>query len=436
MSSFRRRLMMAAKGTPTGDLILRCTKVVSRVYISGTTYENQSFIGFIVSTGTEQAEITFGNVTYTVPPGTTNVRYIFGKWLDIDDGTPETGNVYFKGNFTRIRCNFIYNKAKNDDGYYTNQVDEVIYWSPNLLLDTTYMFAHQRRLTGTIVIPEGITNIGSETFLEAGADVAAGVTIILPQNINSIGYEALLDARLSEHTSLMNLLPPSLITIDDSAFRIHRESLMIVPEEFDMPNNIETIGDEAFGAYFWRSVKKVLLPQNIKTIGSEFGTDYWFMLNNDNGNILEEVVFRGTQLTDIGYAFCRYCVNLPEVILPSGLITIGSYSGRTLENAGKAIGGMSKIDIPASCTGNLDYFHNQEPALQIDASNMNRLDIYLRMETMPEVNSAFLDGCQARDTDDFDHVFIWVPTVEMQAAWKNYFQTSKPKIAARFFVGS
>ncbi len=142
------------------------------------------------------------------------------------------------------------------------------------------------RLSGTIllkylgaesrvVIPEGITRIGTEAF--AGNEAIDRV--ILPESLTEIGAEAFRDCLLLQSISfpegitrigegafehcvklLRASLPPHLVRVEERTFR-HCPAL----HEINFPEGLEEIGEGAF--YGCISLKKLVFPQHLTTIG-------------------------------------------------------------------------------------------------------------------------------------------------------------------------
>ena len=108
--------------------------------------------------------------------------------------------------------------------------------------------------TGNLEIPQGITNILENTFLDCGFDG----TLTLHNGITAIGNNAFKNTHFKGELSL----PKDLVTLSDNVFNGCDFS-----NELKLPENIASIGDNAF-ANNWRLMGVVEFPEGIQTIGA------------------------------------------------------------------------------------------------------------------------------------------------------------------------
>lgn len=167
----------------------------------------------------------------------------------------------------------------------------------------------------TVVIPEGVVEIGYEAF----SHCTILEKVVLPDSLITIQKTAF---AYCEALSSINF-PPNLTYIGDEAFIWTKLS------KVEIPSGITEIRDNAFSSCY--SLKTVVLPDGIKKIGKFAFTDC---------EQLKNINFPDG-LTEIGYAAFRSCYELYKVILPNSLITID-------EEAFAYINGMKYIYIPAS----------------------------------------------------------------------------------------
>lgn len=158
-------------------------------------------------------------------------------------------------------------------------------------------FANTTGITGTVVLPEGITEIPEGAFLNTG------ITGVDWSHITAIGKSA-----FSKCAGLTELhLPDSVTSIGESAFKGSG-----LTGELQLPNSVTSIGNEAF-----RNVKiegNLVLPSALTFLGTRAF----------NETTISSVTFPGT-LKNIGnYAFYN-CPNLSgTLIIPEGVVSIGT----------------------------------------------------------------------------------------------------------------
>lgn len=161
----------------------------------------------------------------------------------------------------------------------------------------TGAFMNMTGITGTVVLPERITEITEGAFLNTG------ITGVDWSHITVIGKSA-----FSKCVGLTELhLPDSVTSIGESAFKGSG-----LTGELQLPNSVTSIGNEAF-----RNVKiegNLVLPSALTFLGTRAF----------NETTISSVTFPGT-LKNIGnYAFYN-CPNLSgTLIIPEGVVSIGT----------------------------------------------------------------------------------------------------------------
>ena len=155
----------------------------------------------------------------------------------------------------------------------------------NNTVEVTYSDRNNNTYSGSVSIPETVTNNGTEysvTTIGESAFKGSDVTSVsMPEGITSIDYDAFYECENLESVTL--------------------------------PESLTTLGSDAF--YFCKSLKAVKIPSGVTAIpGSCF-----------NGCSSLESVTIPEGVTDIGGAAFSGC-NLKALTLPESLETIGSYA--------------------------------------------------------------------------------------------------------------
>ena len=228
----------------------------------------------------------------------------------------------------------------------------------NNTVEVTYSDLDHNSYSGSISVPETVTNNGTEysvTKIGGYAFKGSAVTSVsMPEGITSIGFEAFSGCQNLESVAL----PESLTTLGDYAFisckllktikipsgvtAIPRSCFfgcsslesVTIPEgvmtigsfafkscnlkALTLPESLEKIGDCAF--YDNRSLKSVNIPAKVKTIGKQAFYDC---------GLTELVIPEGVQTID-NYAFFNN--SLQNLTLPSTITSIGESAFRYNNN--------------------------------------------------------------------------------------------------------
>ncbi len=199
----------------------------------------------------------------------------------------------------------------------------------NNTVEVTYSDRDNNTYSGSISVPETVTNNGTEysvtTIGESAFKGSAVTSVSMPESITSIDYDAFYECKNLESVTL----PESLTTLDYDAFNSCQSLKTIkipsgvtaIPgscfyccsslESVTIPEGVMTIGEYAF--YFCSNLKSVILPNSLETI--EGG------LFSDCTN-LESVKIPNT-VTSIRHSAFQYCCNLESIIIPSSVNSIG-----------------------------------------------------------------------------------------------------------------
>jgi hypothetical protein len=126
---------------------------------------------------------------------------------------------------------------------------------------------------GAVIIPDGVTSVGSLAFYPA----TALTSITIPNSVTSIGYGA-----FAFTTSLTSILIPNFVTsIGDYAFYLATALTSIT-----IPNSVTSVGNYAF--YFATALTSVTIPDSVTSLG---GNAFY------NTTSLTQYTYCGTSLT-------------------------------------------------------------------------------------------------------------------------------------------
>ena len=216
----------------------------------------------------------------------------------------------------------------------------------------------------SIELPEGITSIGTSAFY----DCSNLTSIELPEGITSIGTYA-----FSGCSSLTSIeLPEGITSIGDGTFRYCSSLTSIeLPEgitsiryqtfsgcssltSIELPEGITSIGSSAF--YGCSSLTSIELPEGITSIGSSafYGCSSLTSIELPEGiTSIGSDTFSGCSsllsielpegITSIGSDAFRGCSSLLSIELPKGLTSIGSYAFYGCSN-------LTSIELPEGLT--------------------------------------------------------------------------------------
>ena len=222
----------------------------------------------------------------------------------------------------------------------------------NNTVEVTYSDRDNNTYSGSISVPETVTNNGTEySVTKIGEYAFKGSTVTsvsMPEGITSIEYDAFSECQNLESVTL----PESLTTLGYSAFKACK-----LLKTIKIPSGVTAIPDQCFDGC--SSLESVTIPEGVTTIG-----DYAFGYCNLNALTLPE------SLEKIGgYAFTGNkslkSVNIPakvktieteafnscgltELVIPEGVQTIGyntfgrnSLQNLTLPSTVTSIGGSA-----------------------------------------------------------------------------------------------
>lgn len=252
------------------DYILNVTKETRNTYANSTTYSDK-FIAFSVYGGTSGMTITYDGITKTVSASATET-ITFGKYLGVDDGTADTGDITFSGTGYVKTVSISTGKSTSS---YVNCVNSVVqYFGQNM---SSWSMSGQTRLQ-TFKIPSHITEIPEVAF----SGCTSLTTVKIPSAITRIWRAAFYGC-----SNLTNAkLNMSITRINDEAFYGCSKLPYIT-----LPNTLLSIGSKAFNGC--SKITQVNIPNTTTSIGtSAFG-----------GCTLLEVFNIGSGLVNDGYMF-------------------------------------------------------------------------------------------------------------------------------------
>lgn len=173
-----------------------------------------------------------------------------------------------------------------------------------------------------IVIPNSITNIGSQAF----DSCTSLVNINIPNTVTSIGSSAFYNC-----TSLKSINIPNSVTSIGSSVFSDCSSL----KSINIPNSVTSIGSGAF--YGCALLKSIEIPNSVTIIND---TAFWGCTALKSINIPDSI-------TEIGMGAFSNCSSLQSINIPNSITDIweGVFSGCT---------SLKTINIPKSVTS-IDY---------------------------------------------------------------------------------
>lgn len=269
-------------------------------------------------------QVKSGNAA-TAPENPSRIGYLFTGWDQ--DFTHITGDMTITAQYstwTLVNGTLSISAAFNMSEYKYN----------------TYPWYSQKPGIKSIVLLDGVTNIGEDAF--EGCDALSEV--IIPSSVTDIGAYAFSWCEVLTKI----IIPNSVMSIGDSAFRgcsalpeitIPESSIIGIQAFADcatvtdliIPGTIASIGREAFARC--SSLAKVIIQNGITTI-----VDYMF----SGCTSLAEIVIPNS-VTDIGDSAFRKCSSLTGIAIPDSVTSIGDSTFR-------ACTGLTGINIPNSIT--------------------------------------------------------------------------------------
>ena len=199
---------------------------------------------------------------------------------------------------------------------------------PDILINvnnrTTAPWDSQRDKIKTVVIKDGVTNIGSFAFYEC----KNLTSVEIPNSVTSIGDDA-----FSYCENLASIeIPNSVTSIGDYAFEQCYGLTSVT-----IPNSVTSIGDWAF--YFCSSLTSVKIPSSVTSIGDRV---FLYCKNLTSVEIPNSITSIGDR------AFCN-CENLTSAIIPNSVTSIG-------ESVFSGCQSLTSVTIPNSITSIGEYF--------------------------------------------------------------------------------
>ena len=157
------------------------------------------------------------------------------------------------------------------------------------------------QLATTIIIPSGISSLGSYTFYNC----SSLTSVTIPDGVTSIGRNA-----FGNCSSLSSVtISDSVVSIGNSAF-YGCSSLTSIT----IPNGVTSIGDYAF--FDCSSLTSITIPDGVTSIGDDAFRNCESLTSV---NIPDSV-------TSIGVWAFAYCTSLTSVNIPDGVTSIGDYA--------------------------------------------------------------------------------------------------------------
>ena len=190
--------------------------------------------------------------------------------------------------------------------YGNGEMDSFDYWGDGELHDTSVPWIYEVKKIKTVVIEDGVTHIGGDSFHKC----SALTKVSIPNSVKSIGYTAF------------------------------RECYALT--KVTIPSSVNHIGEQAF--YGCRSLVEVNIPNGITSIGN-----YVF-----NGCAFTELTIPSSVTSIGGYAFCS--CPFTEITIPSNVKSVGKYAfyNCSLEKVNISNGVTSIGDYALLCD-NLKY---------------------------------------------------------------------------------
>lgn len=206
--------------------------------------------------------------------------------------------------------------------------------SQNLKNIGDYAFQKCESLSGSLILPESLASIGSNAF--NGCEMLTG-ELVLPSNLTEIPVGCF--AACAFTGSL--IIPDNVTTIGASAFygRSYENGGYVAKYngQLIIGRNVSKIGQNAFDCCLFQG--ELVIPKNVKSIeATSFSSNNFTNIIFEAGSELITIgreAFSSNQrlsnplvlpegLISIGAGAFYYCQNLPSVVIPSTVTTIGS----------------------------------------------------------------------------------------------------------------
>jgi len=300
--------------------------------------EEHTFTGVVTI---EPTHMTVGEMTYTCECGDSYTEEIEKiQEHTFIDGSCECGEIEYMPEWdisATENDSVIARLSHNADnkGYYILTISgsgNMKDW--DVFLNTPW-YKDYANLISTVVIEDGILNVGSEAF-----GTAEGLTSVsLGNTITVIGKNA-----FSFCTNLVDInLPYGLTIIGNGAFEVCQNVGFVIPStvttigdfafvqcagiiDLNIPNSVVTIGESAFN--FCYSMRTVTIPSSVKFIGDDafIWCDSLASITVDDGNT-EYKSIDGCLYTKDGTVLIQYPVacERKSFKVPDGVVTI--YNG-------------------------------------------------------------------------------------------------------------
>ena len=216
---------------------------------------------------------------------------------------------------------------------FINFYSNPLYYSRNLYIDNA--------LVENLVIPDGVTSIGSSAFSRC----SSLTSVVIPDSVTSIGSDAFYGC-----TGLTSVvIPDSVTSIGNSAFGSCTGLTSVT-----IPDSVTSIGHSAF--FNCRGLTSITIPDSVTSIG-EYAFDGCTGLTSvtipDSVTSIGSDAFYGCtgltsvtisdSVTSIGEEAFEGCTGLTSVTIPDSVTSIGRGAFRTCR-------GLTSITIPSSVT--------------------------------------------------------------------------------------
>ncbi len=344
-------------GAPTSVSVTRINPTIADVLFVAPTFDGRSEIteysaisspdGIIRSVAGEARTIRFENLNPVE-------NYTFTVVATNDEGDSESSlaSNTLVGNAYNVPCS-------TNGGFITISINIVIGSS-------------SERCEGTLVIPEGVTEIATSaleeqvlitglslpsTLVTIGNDAFAGATalteLVIPNNVSTIGSYAFTNAMSLRNLTIGN----SVVTIGDGAFWYANLLTSIV-----IPDSVETIGVEAFARASDGNILTLLrIGRNVINLGDEAFSEY-----DENhvasfqycGTDLEPEDFGLAGLGGVPQVGCPPEAPTSIIAISAGATSIDVSFTAPSENGGSPVTSYTAISSPGGISGSISQAGN------------------------------------------------------------------------------